>query len=298
MAKKFYNKPALSYTQQIQQLQARGLEIKNIPRAIHLLESISYYRLSGYWYPMLVDKANHLFKPNSTFQSSFDIYCFDRKLRILVLRELEKVEVSIRAKMIYILSHEYGAFWYLDKTLFYNYNKHQKTLKSLNEEYERSDAEFIKAFSDNYKNKLPPSWMMLEITSFGTLSFMFSNLKNGRTKRSIANHFGVNEKTFASWMHSIVYLRNLCAHHSRLWNRTMSIQPVIPLKSKKTWLDNDKIENNKMYYTFSILLFLMQTINPKNSLATRFKSLLLEYPNIDVKAMGFPNDWDKEPLWN
>jgi len=298
MAKIPYNKPALTYSEQIAQLQERGLEIVNTARANHLLESISYYRLSGYWYPMLIDKTNHRFKPNSTFQNSFDIYCFDRKLRILVLRELEKIEVSIRAKMIYVLSHQHGAFWYRDASLFSNIYKHTHSINSLESECNRSDEEFIGAFKDKYLDSLPPSWMMLEITSFGTLSFLFSNLKPGRTKREISNYFGVNHKTLASWMHSIVYLRNVCAHHSRLWNRVMSIQPIIPNSIYKTWLNDDEVSNNKPYYMLSIILFLMQTIYTNNTIADRFKALLNEYPNIDVRAMGFPDSWNDEPLWN
>ncbi|MEO5788898.1 MAG: Abi family protein [Gelidibacter sp.] len=297
MAKSSYNKPALTYSQQISQLQNRGLIISNIPRAKHLLESISYYRLSGYWYPMLIDKSNHLFKEGSTFQNAFDIYCFDRRLRILVLRELEKIEVSIRAKMIYILSHEYGAFWYQDSILFKNLIRHSKTLGSLQNEYERSDEEFIEAFRNKYTDPLPPSWMMLEITSFGTMSFLYSNLKDGRTKRMIAKHFGLNDRTFASWMHSIVYLRNVCAHHSRLWNRSMSIQPIKPQKTSKCWMDDSKVSNKKVFFILSMILFLMQTINPSNTIVVRFKKLLAEYPNIDVSAMGFPDNWKDEKLW-
>ncbi len=298
MAKIPYTKPALTYAQQITQLNSRGLQITNIPRATHLLESISYYRLSGYWYPMLIDKSNHIFKPNSTFQNSFDLYCFDRKLRILILRELEKIEVSIRAKMIYVLSHENGAFWYENSNLFKSHNSHAKSLGNIEDEYNRSDAEFITAFKKKYSNLLPPSWMMLEITSFGTLSFLFTNLKQSREKRAIANHFGLNESTFGSWMHSIVYLRNLCAHHSRLWNRIMRIRPVAPLTAKKTWLNNTSISNNKFYFILSSMLYLMQTINPNNSIVSRFKNLLTEYPNVDVTAMGFPSDWESEPLWS
>jgi len=298
MAKIPYNKPALTYAQQIAQLRVRGLEISNIPRATHLLESISYYRLSGYWYPMLIDKSNHIFKPNSTFQDSFQLYSFDRELRVLVLRALEKIEVSIRAKMIYILSHQYGAFWYQDAGLFGNHIKHSKILGSLQNEYERSDAEFIKAFKNKYSDGLPPSWMMLEITSFGTLSFLFGNLNPGRTKRSIANHFGLNDRTFGSWMHCIVYLRNVCAHHSRLWNRVMSIQPIVPHATGKTWLADTTVANNKSYYMLSIILYLMQTINPGSSIVARFKALLARYPNVDVDAMGFPADWETEALWS
>lgn len=293
-----YNKPAFTYQQQIDQLESRGLIINNRDRAKHLFESISYYRLSGYWYPMLDDKESHVFKKKSTFQNAFDIYCFDRKLRILILRELEKIEVSIRAKMIYILSHEHGSFWYQDSSLFRDSDKHNSSLSSLGSEFKRSDEEFIKAFTNKYTDSLPPSWMMLEITSFGTLSFLFSNLKSRRTKRLICNYFGMNDTTFSSWMHSIVYLRNVCAHHSRLWNRTMSIQPIRPRSIYKTWLSNDKVRNNKLYYTLSTILFLDQTINPNTTVVSRFKELLTQYPNIDVAAMGFPSDWEAETLWS
>tara|TARA_R110002153_G_scaffold257677_1_gene416938 strand:- start:1135 stop:2037 length:903 start_codon:yes stop_codon:yes gene_type:complete len=298
MAKVPYEKPALTYAEQIQQLQERGLEINNIARATHLLESISYYRLSGYWYPMLADKSNHQFKANSTFQSAFQLYSFDRELRVLILRELEKIEVSIRAKMIYLLSHEYGAFWYQDANLFKNHINHSKCLGSLEHEYNRSDEEFIDAFAKKYSNPLPPSWMMLEITSFGTLSFLFSNLKPGKVKRDIARHFGLNDKTFSSWIHSIVYLRNVCAHHSRLWNRVMSIQPIRPRNIYKTWLKNEGVSNNRTYYILTIILFLMQTINPEHTIVARFKALLEKYPNVDVFAMGFPKNWETETLWS
>jgi len=157
MPKVPYEKPALTYAEQIRQLQERGLAINNIPRATHLLESISYYRLSGYWYPMLADKSNHQFKNNSTFQAAFQLYSFDRELRVLILRELEKIEVSIRAKMIYLLSHEYGAFWYQDANLFRNHINHSKSLGSLQHEYKRSDEEFIDAFEDKYSDPLPPA---------------------------------------------------------------------------------------------------------------------------------------------
>lgn len=297
MPKVPYEKPALRYEQQVNQLQARGLKVLNVPRAIHLLESISYYRLSGYWYPMLADKGNHVFKPNSSFQAAFQLYSFDRALRVLILRELEKLEVSIRAKMIYILSHEYGPFWYEKSNLFTNHFNHSKSLGNIEKEYRRSDEEFIEAFKKKYSNPLPPSWMILEITSFGTLSFLYSNLIPGKTKREIAKHFGLNDATLSSWFHSIVYLRNVCAHHSRLWNRVMRISPVRPKSIYKTWLSNNEVSNRKSYYVLSIILFFMQTINPENSIVKRFKILLEKYPNVDVAAMGFPQNWSEEKLW-
>lgn len=223
-----YNKTALSYADQLQQLKIRGLTIENEPKALHLLEVVSYYRMSGYWYPLLADKQNHHFKPNATFETAFSIYKFDRELRLLVLRELEKIEVAVRAKMIYVLSHSLGPFWYLDSANFSNPVKHADTLSKIAIEYSRSDEEFAKAFKNKYSDPMPPSWMMLEVSSFGTLSSLYNYLHPTRDKREIAKHFGLADKVFSSWLHSIVYLRNICAHHARLWNREMQIQPMIP----------------------------------------------------------------------
>lgn len=297
MSRTPYDKPPLTLEQQLQQLKSRGLIVTNDEKAVHLLAKVSYYRLSGYWYPLLSDKANHVFKADATFETAFKLYCFDRELRKLVLSELEKIEVSIRAQMIYTLSHAFGSFWFTKTELFSRPAAHSKTLTGIYSEFARSDEEFIKAFKIKYSDALPPSWMMMEVTSFGTLSMLYANLKPGREKRYIANEFGLADSVFETWLHSFVYLRNVCAHHTRLWNRAMSIQPQIPRSPKKQWLNNTQVKNNRIYYILSMILFLLQTVNPKHKFHIRLKALLAKYDNIDVNAMGFPNDWEKEPLW-
>jgi abortive infection bacteriophage resistance protein len=297
MNKISFTKPPLTYSQQIDLLRKRGLIIASPQKAYHLLEKISYYRLSGYWYPLLEDKENHIFKTGATIENAFKLYCFDRELRKLVLSEIEKIEVAIRGKMIYDLSHSYGPFWFQNINLFKSAANHTKTLNGIFTEFERSDEEFIKAFKEKYSDPLPPSWMMMEITSFGTLSMLYQNLKPAKERRSISNYFGLADGVFQTWLHSFVYLRNVCAHHSRLWNRAMSIQPQIPHTPRKQWLLNTTIKNNRTYYILSMILFLLQTVNPKQRFNAKFKGMLRNYPNIDVKAMGFPEDWENEPLW-
>jgi abortive infection bacteriophage resistance protein len=215
----------------------------------------------------------------------------------LVIREIEKIEVAVRAKMIHILSEEKGAFWYQDSTNFSNEIKHQKTLKKIIEEYERSDEKFLKAFKSKYSNPLPPSWMMLEVASFGALSVLYGLLKPGKTRRKVARYFGVSDTVLISWLHSIVYLRNVCAHHTRLWNKAMRVQPIIPENLNVQWLSNIDIENNKCYYVLSIIITLMNRINPTHTIIERFNDLLNKYPMVDIIAMGFPYDWKKEELW-
>ena len=151
-------------------LKDRGLQVPNVAKALHLLEAVSYYRLSGYWYPLLSNKEQHVFKVDASFDTAFNIYKFDRELRLLVLRELEKIEVAVRAKMIYVLSHSRGVFWYLDTKNFASSLKYAETLTKIKQEYKRSDEEFIKAFQLKYSDNMPPCWMMLEISSFDPLS--------------------------------------------------------------------------------------------------------------------------------
>lgn len=297
MSKVNYNKPPLQYSEQLEQLKQRGLIIEKEEKALHLLENISYYRLSGYWFPLLANKTTHTFKSNTTFETAFNLYCFDRELRQLVLAETEKIEVAIRAKMSYVFSHKYGPFWFQDANNFINPVKHATSFTKIGEEFNRSDEEFIHSFKSKYQNPIPPSWMTLEIASFGTLSLLFKNLKPTHEKRQIAHYFGLPDGVFETWIHSIVYLRNVCAHHTRLWNRAMSIQPQIPRHPRKQWLNNINVANNRTYFILSMVAYLLQTINPNNHFSAKFKALLTKYSNIDTKALGFPSNWEIEPLW-
>lgn len=297
MSKIPFTKLPLSYQDQLLQLKSRGLIIDDNDKALHLLENVSYYRLSGYWFPLLADKQNHIFKSQANLETAFSLYCFDRKLRQLVTSELEKIEVAVRAKMIYVLCHHHGSFWFNDPTLFSNTFKHTKTLAKINDEYHRSDEEFINAFRNKYSDDLPPAWMIMEVTSFGTLSILYKNLKPGADKRAIANYFGLSDSVFEAWLHSIVYLRNICAHHTRLWNRAMSIRPPMPRSPKKKWLANINIRNSRTYFMLSIIKFLLQTVNPTTTFGDKLKALLSQYPNVDIRAMDFPSNWEQETLW-
>lgn len=297
MNKVQYSKPPLTFQQQLQQLKDRGMVFEDEPKALHLLETVSYYRLSGYWFPLLLDKQKHTFKPNSSFTAAFQLYCFDRDLRSLIISELEKIEVGVRAKMIYVLSHKHDCFWFQDNTLFRNPIQHGNIIIKIGEEYKRSDEEFIKAFRNKYSDPLPPAWMIMEITSFGTLSMLYKNLNPSKEKREIAHHFGLSDSVFETWLHSIVYLRNICAHHTRLWNRSMSIRPEMPRSPKKTWLANKNIRNSRTYFMLSMVRFLLQTVNPNTRFPEKLKTLLKKYPNVDTKAMDFPVDWENEILW-
>ena len=297
MPKIAYPKQLISFADQIALLKCRGLSFCDETKALHLLQNISYYRLSGYWYPLLADKQNHKFKPGSTFESAYVIYKFDSELRKLIITELEKIEVAVRTQTTYILSSQFGSHWFADASRFGNPVRHAKLLSKIDEEYQRSDEEFVTAFKTKYIDSFPPSWMTMEITSFGTLSILYSNLLPGRPKRNIAAYFGLTDTVFASWLHSIVYIRNICAHHCRLWNRTLSIRPLMPRSPRRSFVSLPANGTQQVYFILSMIVYLLDIINPNHSFVARFKDLLGRYPSIDVRAMGFPVDWEKENIW-
>lgn len=292
-----YSKQLISFTDQITLLKQRGMVLGNETKALHLLQNISYYRLSGYWYPLLSDKQRHIFKPGSTFEAAYNIYKFDSELRKLIIAELEKIEVAVRTQTAYILSTQYHAHWFEDSSLFSNPVRHTKVLAKIEEEYNRSDEEFITAFKAKYSDHFPPSWMTMEIASFGTLSILYGNLQPGRAKRSIAAYFGLPDTVFASWLHCIVYVRNICAHHSRLWNKILSIRPLMPRSPRNTFIALPASGTQQTYFVLSMIIYLLNTVNPNHSFISRFKELLNRYPSLDVRAMGFPINWENEKLW-
>lgn len=297
MARVPYSKTIKTFDQQITILKSRGLYFNDEAQAKQLLQNISYYRMSGYWYPLLSDKQNHIFKTGATFEQAYYIYKFDAKLRTLILSEISKIEVAVRTQIAYVMSHAHGGQWFTDSSLFKNPAKHAKTLSKIDDEYSRSDEDFVTAFKAKYSDHFPPSWITLEITSLGTLSLLYSNLKDGQCKRDIANCFGIADTVMVSWLHAITYIRNICAHHSRLWNKILGIRPMVPRRVSNPFVQIPVSTNRKVYFILSIITYLLGIINPYNTFRDKLRDLFIEYPNIDVSAMGFPHNWQNEPLW-
>jgi abortive infection bacteriophage resistance protein len=140
-------------------------------------------------------------------------------------------------------------------------------------------------------------YFLWHIIPFGALSRLYENLKSGKAKRDIANMFGLSDKVFVSWLHSFVYIRNVCAHHARVWNRWLRVQPLFPKNAINPWLIDKTVSNNRMYYALSMIIYLLNTVNPKHTFRQRLANLFTKYPNVDKRAMGFPANWENEPLW-
>ena len=98
-----FPKPYTSAHDLISPLQSRGLTIANTTKTERYLEFIGYYRLSAYMYPLLqMPKEQHRYKPNTTFDQVMMLYRFDKKLRLLIFNEIEKIEVAVRSAIVNI----------------------------------------------------------------------------------------------------------------------------------------------------------------------------------------------------
>ena len=170
--KNYTDKP-LDFNQQVQLLEANGLTFQNKQKALHTLQHISYFRLKSYLMPVMSDKVNHIFKSGTTFEQAYNLYKFDSRLRKLIASELEKIEVSIRTQMAYILAQDTDIYWFAENSHFHDSNRHANTLANLKAELERSDDDQILRFKANYNNPFPPAWMTMEVTSFGTFALLY-----------------------------------------------------------------------------------------------------------------------------
>ena len=295
-----YTKPPLSIDEQLSILQDRGLIIEDIPFARNQLAKIGYFRFVNYLYPLESDKENHFFKPHSSFDKALNLYYFDKELRSLLFSAIQTVEIALRSKITHSVAMKYGAFWFSDIALFTNKSLAEKNLSVVRAEVARSKEDFILNHYKKYDTPdLPPVWKTMEVLSFGTISKIYRTFSDKVLKKGIAHEFGLPQhKYLESWMMSLCLLRNFVAHHMRVWNRNFSVLPQLPEYLDFSWIDSTKDIPPKVYSPLCCLIYLQNQIHPDNLFVKNFKSLLSTYSNIDTHAMGFPDNWQEQPLWN
>lgn len=276
------------------------MAIPDHDRALRYLSHINYYRLRAYWLPFEAEAdAGHSFRPGTTFDSALTLYVFDRKFRLLVLEAIERVEVSFRTHFAYELAMKYGSHAFMAARIFQNPRFHQQLLISLEEEIARSQEIFIEHYHKTYADPtLPPIWAVCEVMSFGQLSKWFQNLKYRNDRKAIANAYEIDEKVLGSFMHHLTHIRNLVAHHCRLWNRKLTVTMTIPKHPGKLQeLFNPEAER-RIYNTLAMLGYLMHLISPGTSWPVRVRQLIEECVDVDTNAMGFPANWRDLSLWS
>lgn len=295
-----YNKIPLSITEQINLLKERGLTFGSEAKAGHYLSNISYYRLRAYTYPFQNNMdLKHPFVSNVSFENIISLYVFDRKLRLLLLDGIEKIEIAFRTQIIYQFALRHGSHWQLKPELYRDVVRFADHIASLKKEIERSNETFIEHYTSKYTQpNEPPCWMSLEVSSIGLLSKIFQNLKKGNEKKAIIAHFGISEiSILENWMHCFSNLRNICAHHGRVWNRRL-LKIKIPNNTVNDFILNTNIFPNKIYTALCCIEYILKIISPSTTFSQKLKSLMENCPLKQEKEMGFPKDWQKDKFWD
>lgn len=294
-----YNKLPITIPDQVEKLKRRGLKFENETIATDYLKNISYYRLRAYTYPFQDNlHAEQPFNVEITFEQIIDLYVFDRKLRLLIFEAIEKIEIALRTQIIYHFALSHGSHWQLKPELYRDPMRFANHLDSLQKEIDRSNETFIDHYKNKYTNpKEPPSWMSLEVSSMGLLSKIFQNLKKSPEKVAVTTHFGLKDvKVAENWILCFSTLRNICAHHGRIWNRRL-IPIKLPTHPTHPFLKNKTIYSNKLYATLSCIEYVLKRVSPESVLNKQLKEVMKTCPLAQTKEMGFPKNWKDEELW-
>lgn len=288
----YYTKPALTYDEQMDLLRQRGLAIPDADRARRWLQKVSYYRLSAYCLPF---KDGETFRQGTDFNDVAGLYIFDRKLRLLVLDGIERIEVAIRTAITYEIAHAYGAFGHTDPDNFAPGFAHGRFMDELDVEEMRAKETFAHHFRRKYTSETHlPVWMATELLSFGTVSKLYSALAPA-LKQKVAAEYGVDEQFLRSWLHALTYSRNICAHHKCLWNRQFAIRPRFPSRSL-AW-PHQVPDNGRLYGMLVVLRHMLRVVSPGCQWRERLWKLLDAHPSLPMGAMMIPTDWRGRSLW-
>ncbi len=268
--------------------------------AQHCLAHISYYRLRAYWYYFEIDPddGTHRLREGTTLEQVLSLYDFDRKLRLLINDGLERIEVATRGSWAFYLAMVHGPHGYIDPQHYSNKDQFDKNSIQLQSEVERSHDTFIEHYNTKYGDPpLPPVWMAAEVMSFGLLSKFISSMAAKASRQAIARPMGLDERVFTSVLHHLGMVRNVCAHHGRLWNRRLTVTVKLPQNPSDLASSINPNAPRRIYNTLAIMVHLMRRVAPSSDWPERLLELLHTHPTDDLNAMGAPEGWQSLPVW-
>ena len=292
-----FQKPPLDYDAQADLLFQRGFQGD---RAVVLkrLRAVGYYRLCAYWHPF--KQPDDSFAPGTSIELVWRRYMFDRRLRLLVMDAIERIEVAVRCSMIDTIAVRHGSFAHLDRRNVpgAKRNEHSELVCKLQREAEKSSEDFVRHFRSTYR-QFPdlPMWAAGQLMSFGSIVKLLSWTEN-KIQKELGRRYALPRPVFMSWLLTLNYVRNVCAHHNRLWNRELGVKPELPTaKTDNRWHDPSAIGNDRLFVLLLILRRMLHHIAPGSGWHERTTHLFDDFSDIPLGRMGLPADWRQQALW-
>lgn len=292
-----YPKPYLSESELIQKLIDSGMAIPSLSEAEEALSTIGYYRLRGYCYHLYNYSTNRYIE-GTNFSDILKLYRFDTELSHLLFSYLSQIEIALRVRFVHAFQPMQDVLVLNDPSIFKDKEWYWKNQSTIAGEIARSDDVFILHNYKQYDGAIP-LWATVEILSFGMLSKLIKNLKTGsdsafsrvaqfyKYTNQRGNWITPSQDILTSWIRATSVLRNICAHNSRIYNRSINTYPQL--------IEADRIEQPKFNGLYQILLA-MKYLRPTDSSWTDFAAslhiLLQKYEGVyELQRMNFPIDW-------
>lgn len=215
-----------TYAEQLQKLKKRGCIINNDNRAIKVLHHINYYRFTAYFLPFKIGEDEYA--AGTSFKKVYEIYEFDRKIRGILAPVIEELELMLRTQLAYYHAHKYGSLGYLDPKNYNGYHKHDVFLKHIEKDIANNrNQPAVQHHIKKYDGKFPV-WVIIEYSTMGELSYFYDDLLREDKKALAKSLFQSTDTNVSSWLMCLTYLRNFCAHYSRLYFFDFPAIPVTP----------------------------------------------------------------------
>ncbi len=271
-----YGKAPLNLQSQLDHIKIRyNIKCNDKKLALFYLEHHNYYRLRGYW---LYFETKGL---EATFKDIINLYNFDIKLRLILIKHLQLIEISIKSIFAYTLATKYdNPHVLLDSRIFKNRYYYDKGVAKLKSSFSNSDELFASHYKNKYDENLPPIWACVELMTFGEISKWIKNLNDNDTKL-IAKGYGIKSvDIFKSFLYHLTEIRNKSPHNSRVWNKIFSHKFTIP-KEYKNIFDTDVF---KLSHTMLVLKILLENLTD-DSILDEVTELSNNH-NISIGEMG------------
>lgn len=293
-----YPKQILTIEQQIQSYVDAEMEFTSREDVKKALTSIGFYRLRGYSFH-LYDNVAKKYVPETKFEDILKLYHFDQELSTLIFSMISKIEVALRVRLIEALLIYQEPLVLQDSSIFKDKKLYWQNMSKVASEIARSNDVFIKHNFDNHDGEVPV-WAIVEVLSFGALSKIIKNLKTGtgssfsilatsyQYKSKKGNLVKPSQKMLTSWIQSVSVLRNMCAHNSRIYNRTIHTTPEI--------LEVDKSipspTHNGLYQILLAMKYLRSSDAEWIAFVEMFDNLIRNNNSVvNLMAMNLPLDW-------
>lgn len=268
--KKTYNSIHLSYEEQLEKFLERGMKFKDRELCLSKLKSVNYYKLKEFAIPFYKNIGGVMKYDDIFLEKIIRRFYQDKNIRISFLYAIEKVELSFKNKLAYILGEKLSAFGYLEFKNWVDkdeYCKHfvkykeSQFKKNIKQKLNRTFNPFIKEFYDNYNLEFPPIWLLIEILTFGDALEIY-DLMTKKDKIKVANNYNCKTNELKSWLEHLKLIRNMCAHNSGIIDIKLRTIPIIREEWKVNLYCHNGKYTNRIANTLVILKYLLTQINP------------------------------------